>query len=262
MTEHIKTIFSLFLEKKLPSSILIHGNKGVGKSYLVGSIAKKILQTTSSPDLLIISGQPISIDDVRRSIDFSITRPANSYKILIFDGIDSMSKGAINAMLKLVEEPPVDMYIFLIAWNLYNIPQTIRSRCLKIHMRRASFEVFVRIVTSNRNDLSDEALRYLYNALEGDINATSAIRSDVARIILSGKPYLGDLLDLLSVTPETSLVKIILFELAQKAKIADHKGQLYFLEKIDSLNREFSKIKKYNLSESNAIYSIVHSLNL
>lgn len=261
MTEHVNTIFSLFLEKRLPSSVLIHGKKGVGKSYLVGSIAKKILQTTNSPDLLTLA-EPISIDDVRRGIDFSVTSPANSYKILVFDGIDTMSNGAINAMLKLVEEPPVSMYILLVAWNLYNIPKTICSRCMKIYVKRPSFNDFVRIVTSNRNDLSDETLKYLYNALEGDINATNSIRGGVTNIISSGKPYFGDLLDLLAVAPDDTLVKIVLFELAQKAKLADHKGQLYFLEKIDFLNREYAKIKKYNLSEANTIYAIVNSLNL
>ena len=262
MTEYIKIIFSLFLKQKLPSSILLYGNKGIGKSYLVKSIAQKILQVNNSPDLLILSGQPISIDEVRRGIEFSSTRPANNNKILVFDGIDNMSKGAINAMLKLVEEPPLDLYIFLIAWNLYNIPQTISSRCLKIYVKRPNFEDFISIVTSNSNKLSNEALKYLYNALEANINATTSIRDDIAKIASLGKPYLGDLFDLLATTPDDSLVKIILFEMAEKAKIADSKGQLYFLEKIALLNYQYAKIKKYNLNPGNMTYDIAQSLNL
>lgn len=259
MTEQINRILSLFSENKLHSSIIIHGKKGIGKSYMVESIAKSILQIKISPDLLILSGQPISIDDVRRGINFSITKPINKDKILIFDGIDTMSNPAINAMLKLVEEPPSDLYILLVAINLYNLPQTIRSRCLQIYLKPPSIESFIEIIRSNRNDLSDDALKYLYNALEADINATNSIRDDIAKVILTGKPYLGDLLDL-SIDDVT--VKIILYELAQKAKIADSEGQLYFLEKIDFLNREYAKIKRYNLSEVNSIYSIIQSLNL
>ncbi len=262
MIELANSIFSLFSEKKLPNSVLIHGKKGVGKSYLIGLIAEKILQTTNSPDLLILSGQSITIDNVRRGIDFSMTRPANSYKILVFDGIDTMLNSAINAMLKLIEEPPVDMYIFLIACNLYNISRTVSSRCIKIHVKQPKFEDFVEIVTSHRQDLNNNALTYLYNALEGDIKATNSIRSDVSRVISLGKPYLSELLNILTVAPDDSLVKIILFELAQKAKFANKQGQLYFLEKIDFLNREYAKIKRYNLNEANAIYAIVNSLNL
>ena len=260
MTEQAKTIFSLFLENKLHSSVLIHGKKGIGISYLVESIAKRILQTIKSPDLLILSGH--SIDDVRRGINFSTTKPAHKHKILIFDEIDTMSISAVNAMLKLLEEPPVDFYIFLLTTNLYNLPQTIRSRCLQIYLKQPKVEDFIRIVKSNRHDLSDDVLRYLYNALEADINATNAIRDDIVKIISSGKPYFGDLLHLLGVLSDDVLVKIILFELAQKAKIADAQGQLYYIERIDFFNREYAKIKRYNLSEVNATYSILQSLNL
>jgi hypothetical protein len=262
MTEQLKTIFNLFMENKLHSSVLIHGKSGIGKSHLVKSIANSILQAQNSSDLLILSGQPISIDDVRRGINFSTTSPTNKHKIIIFDGIDNMSNGAINAMLKLVEEPPAGIYIFLVASNLYNIPKTIRSRCLIIHLKQPNLDEFINIVRFNRGDLGDDALKYLYNALEADINATNTISGDIAKVIFAGKPYFGDLIELLSISADASLVKIIIFELAQKAKMADIKGQLYYLEKIDFLNREYAKIKRYNLSEVNATYSIIQSLNL
>lgn len=261
MTEDLKKILSLVSEKQLNSSILIYGNKGIGKSYLVREVAREVLKTIASPDLLILEGQ-ISIDDVRRAIEFSETRPASKNKILVFDGIDTMSNNGLNAMLKLLEEPPPDLYIFLVASNLYNIPKTIRSRCLTIYMRKKSFEDFVEIVKLHRNDLSNEAINYLYEALEGDISSAIGIGSDLARVISLGKPALGDLFNLLSLGPNDILVKIVIFEMAKEAKVSDRDRQLYFLEKVEFLIAEYAKIRKYNLSEANAIYSIVHSLNL
>lgn len=262
MTEQVKTILRMFLENKLYKTILIHGKKGIGKSYLIKQIAGSILQTQISPDLLILSGEPISVDNVRQGIDFSTTTPINKDKILVFDGIDTMSHNAINAMLKLLEEPPLNLYIFLVATNIYNLPQTIRSRCLQIYLKQPNIESFIEIVRSNRQDLKDDVIRYLYNALEADINATNSIIPDLVTIIGLGTPYLGDLLDLMISSPDDIIVKIILFELAKRAKIANSAQQLYFLEKIDYLNNEYAKIKKYNLNLVNSVYSIVQSLNL
>lgn len=261
MTEQLKKILSLVSEKQLNCSILLYGNRGIGKSYLVRAVAREVLKTNTSTDLLLLE-DPISIDDVRRAIDFSTTKSIGNYKILIFDSIDSMSNNAVNGMLKLLEEPPSDFYIFLISSSLYNIPKTIRSRCLTIYLKEKSFEDFSEIVKLNRSDLSSEAIKYLYEALEGDIKRTIAVRNDIAKVVVLGKPQVNELLDLLSLAPDDTVVKIAIFEMAKEAKVSDRDRQLYLLEKVEFFISQYAKIRQYNLNEANAIFSIVHSLNL
>jgi DNA polymerase-3 subunit delta' len=261
MTEQLNKILSLVSEKQLNCSILLYGNRGIGKSHLVRAVAREVLKTNTSPDLLLLE-TPISIDDVRRAIDFTTTKPISSCKILIFDSIDYMSINGLNAMLKLLEEPPSDLYIFLIASSLYNIPKTIRSRCLTIYLKKKSLEDFSEIVRLNRNDLSNEAITYLYEALEGDINNTITVRNDMAKVVSLGKPQVNELLDLLSLTPDDTVVKIAIFEMAKEAKVSDRDRQLYLLEKVEFFISQYAKIRQYNLNEANALFSIVHSLNL
>ncbi|KKT36005.1 MAG: polymerase III subunit gamma/tau protein [Parcubacteria group bacterium GW2011_GWA2_44_12] len=56
----------------------------------------------------------------------------NSYKVAIIEGASDLTLEAYNAMLKLVEEPPQNTLIILVASAVHTIPLTIISRCEKI----------------------------------------------------------------------------------------------------------------------------------
>lgn len=51
---------------------------------------------------------------------------------IICDG-DTMGKHAMNRLLKSLEEPPLGTVIMILSENIYNLPETVRSRC--IHFR-------------------------------------------------------------------------------------------------------------------------------
>lgn len=78
----------------------------------------------------------IRIDQVRDLIDSSQTRPQISgCRVLIFSPADVMNTNAANSLLKLLEEPPPDSYLQLIADRPAQLPATIRSRCNRIDFR-------------------------------------------------------------------------------------------------------------------------------
>ncbi len=56
----------------------------------------------------------------------------NSYKVAIIEGASSLTLEAYNAMLKIVEEPPHNTMIVIVADGVHAIPLTIISRCEKI----------------------------------------------------------------------------------------------------------------------------------
>ena len=72
----------------------------------------------------------IGVEDIRTLGDqFSLTPPDGQPLIAIIDSADDMNNFAANALLKLLEEPPSNSYMFLISHFPNKLLPTIRSRC-------------------------------------------------------------------------------------------------------------------------------------
>jgi DNA polymerase-3 subunit gamma/tau len=50
-------------------------------------------------------------------------------KVYIIDEVHMLSKGAFNALLKIMEEPPVYLVFILATTEIQKVPETIISRC-------------------------------------------------------------------------------------------------------------------------------------
>jgi DNA polymerase-3 subunit delta' len=50
-------------------------------------------------------------------------------KVVVIYPAEQMNVNAANALLKVLEEPPINTYFLLVTGALYNLPATIRSRC-------------------------------------------------------------------------------------------------------------------------------------
>ncbi|MBS0256050.1 MAG: DNA polymerase III subunit delta' [Proteobacteria bacterium] len=72
----------------------------------------------------------IPIDEIRAMQHRLTTRPTlGSRRVVIIDPADDLEKGAVNALLKSLEEPPQGTYFLLVAHRLGRLLPTIRSRC-------------------------------------------------------------------------------------------------------------------------------------
>jgi len=142
-----------FFKKALENGQLSHayclcGPEGVGKETLVKMIAGKILDIPDqslfqNPNFYYFEREldektgkqkkeiPVS---QAREIKEKMTRKAWSAKgqILIVDGVQYLNKEAGNALLKALEEPAENSYLFLLGDHEKNILPTILSRCQKV----------------------------------------------------------------------------------------------------------------------------------
>lgn len=76
------------------------------------------------------------VDNIREIIEkaqFSPTR--TKYKIYIIDEVHMLSKGAFNALLKILEEPPKHVKFILATTEIHKVPDTILSRCQRYDFR-------------------------------------------------------------------------------------------------------------------------------
>lgn len=80
----------------------------------------------------------LSIEQVRE-INHAVSLPPfeGRYRVIIIDEAERMSTGAANALLKTLEEPPPGVVFILTTVKENQLPETIRSRCMKLKLAAA-----------------------------------------------------------------------------------------------------------------------------
>jgi len=137
---------------------ILAGPRGLGKASFARAAAAALVaepgapqpEAEAHPDIFVIEplpanedeekkkadGKPyqtkrnISIDQVRQIQRRLVTRPTlGARRAIVIDPADDMEKGAVNALLKSLEEPPAGTFFLLVAHRPGRLLPTIRSRC-------------------------------------------------------------------------------------------------------------------------------------
>ena len=146
-------------QNKISASYLFYGDKRVDLLFYALEFSKMVMtkdiedeeekkgiekriENLQHSDIEVINrkNENIKIDEVRELIYDAIESAYSSpKKIFILCGIENLRKESSNARLKILEEPPKDVYFILLARSL-NIISTIKSRTIKFHLEGASNE--------------------------------------------------------------------------------------------------------------------------
>ncbi len=144
----VKPLTEQLATKKVGHAYLFAGSRGLGKTSVARIFAREL--GTDERDLYEIdAASNNSVDDIRALTEQVYTLPFNStFKVYILDEAHMLSKGAWNAFLKTLEEPPAHALFILATTELEKVPETVRSRCQVFEFKKPTREILVGVITS------------------------------------------------------------------------------------------------------------------
>ena len=147
----------------LPHGIILGGPRGIGKATLAYRFARKLLAADpaaisritagSHTDLLVVEprwdekkeefAREINVEQARSIAEFlSLTPGEGAWRVVIVDAADQLNINAANAILKILEEPPKQTVLLLVAHNPDLLLPTIRSRCRMLRLKPLDQQAF------------------------------------------------------------------------------------------------------------------------
>ncbi|EFB41288.1 MULTISPECIES: DNA polymerase III subunit gamma/tau [Parachlamydia] len=201
----ITTLKNAIQMGRLANAYLFCGSRGTGKTTLARLFAKALNCLTPSPehepcnqcascreistghslDVLEIDGASHrGIDDIRQ-INETVGYAAASgkYKIYIIDEVHMLTKEAFNALLKTLEEPPLNVKFFFATTEPHKVLPTILSRCQRFNLNRIPLEKIVEKLRHITQDMGieaqEEALHIIAKRAEGGLRDAESLLDQV-----------------------------------------------------------------------------------
>ena len=280
--EEFQKLINLYNNNNLPNKILFSGEKGIGKctlayhliNYILSSNEDfsydldnlkiipdnksfKLVQNKSNPNFILVDIQEekknIDISQIRNLIQTLNKSSFNTKpRFVLIDNIELLNINAVNALLKILEEPNDNINFILINNNKRILP-TLKSRCLNFKIQltsKQSIEIANKILNNNYNEFLNEDLVNNYStpgeilnlidfAKKNDIDLIETNLKDLIKKIIMEKLY-----------KKNNLIKNLIYSLMEfyfrkNVSVTNIKlinSYNYFLKKIENT-------KTFNLDE-------------
>ena len=272
---HLKSapILEQIIEKKISSrAIIIEGKKGLGKKDLILSLSGKILSSYDKvkrnihPDFLLIDSveENILVDDID-SIDQWVDRPPfeSENKIIFINNSHNMGDIVQNKLLKLLEEPPSYLILFLSVNNVNILLPTVRSRCLTFQLTKLPDSLISEIIS---DEIDSNYKSIIIESLDGSMRNIDFFNGKNCSKLYELSGYLIErniqdleiinnlIEELINETNQTFLIEelssIIMVRLKKfiESKSINEKNIESIINLINELSSLSINIKKYNLN--------------
>lgn len=195
----IRTVRNAIESGRIPHAYMLTGVRGTGKTTTARLIARALNYTgpdgtagpTAGPtddcavcrsiaegrcaDVMEMdAASRTGVDDIREILDGVRYAPVSArYKVYIIDEVHMLSKGAFNALLKTLEEPPEHVIFIFATTEIRKVPVTVLSRCQRFDLRRVdtpTLAAYYRDICAREGAAAeDEALSMIARAADGSV---------------------------------------------------------------------------------------------
>lgn len=195
----VRTISNAIAQNKLAQAYMLTGIRGIGKTTSARIIAKALncigpdgkggmtpdpcgvckhcqdIANGSHVDVIEMdAASNTGVDNIREIIEGARYNPLSArYKIYIIDEVHMLSKGAFNALLKILEEPPERVKFIFATTEIRKVPVTILSRCQRFDLKRIDTATlanyFKEICDKEKVSFEENALALIAKAADGSV---------------------------------------------------------------------------------------------
>lgn len=155
----------------LKPGYLFDGPAGTGKTTIARILASALNGKPNSA-IEIDAASNNGVADIRKIKEAAIlSSMQHPYKVFILDEVHMLSIAAWNALLKLLEEPPMKTVFILCTTDPQKIPATIISRCERYSFQKISYESIknrlAEILAAEGHLIDDGAISYIAKLAQG-----------------------------------------------------------------------------------------------
>lgn len=246
----IQTLQNQLKQGQVAHAYLFTGSRGVGKTSVARILAKavncenrevekdkngglagdacgkcsvcKAVEQGNFIDLIEIdAASNTGVDNVRDIIEHVKFSPSlGKYKVFIIDEVHMLSKGAFNALLKTLEEPPKHAIFILATTEIQKVPATIISRTQRFDFKAPQpaelFTYLKSIAQKEGLDYSDEILNLVATNAQGSVRDAMSILDKIST--LGSGATLNDISAVLGITDTAWLRELGELIVAGKAR--------------------------------------------
>lgn len=261
--EHItKVLENQIKTDSISHAYLFSGTRGTGKTSCAKIFARAVncesngkkpcnecdscLESLDDSSIDIIEIDAASnngVDNIRDLKDRAFYQPTSlKYKVYIIDEIHMLSKGAFNALLKILEEPPDHLIFILATTEPERIPLTILSRCQKFQFRRIrpeEIEKSLRYIADNEGiTIDDKTYNLIVSSSDGSMRDAQSI---MEQLVSSGREEI----DYEFATRILGVVsRDLLFQISDAIIKNDHNTILEILDDSIGLGKDIEQLGK------------------
>ena len=194
----VTTLRNAFATDRIAQGYMLTGVRGVGKTTTARILSRALNYQTDAidrptfdmegfgrhcaeimegrhPDVLEMdAASNTGVDNMREIIESARYRPLVArYKVYLIDEVHMLSKGAFNALLKTLEEPPEHVKFIFATTEVRKVPVTVLSRTQRFDLRRVDVPALVAhfkgIAGKEGATAEDDALALIARAAQGSV---------------------------------------------------------------------------------------------
>jgi DNA polymerase-3 subunit gamma/tau len=195
----VTTLKNAFATDRIAQGYMLTGVRGVGKTTTARILARALnyeregvdkptidmpepgrhcleIMEGRHPDVIEMdAASNTGVENMREIIESARYKPLVArYKVYLIDEVHMLSKGAFNALLKTLEEPPRHVKFIFATTEIRKVPVTVLSRCQRFDLRRVDVPVlmrhFAKIVASEGGTAKgEEGLALIARAAQGSV---------------------------------------------------------------------------------------------